>query len=61
MHDCPRIYSPFQPHHHQQQHLYEWKVARKMPKVRQNWVEPGENVGGADGGWGDLHLIACIS
>jgi len=58
-HDCPGIYSPFQPHHHQQQHLCEW---RNDTQKCQRSVRTGRNRGGAgSGAWGDLHLMACIS
>ena len=59
--DCPRIYSPFQPHHRQQQHLCEWENGGKSAKGVSELGETRGKYGGEDIGWDDLHLIACIS
>jgi hypothetical protein len=48
-HDCPRMHSPFQPHHHQRQHLYEWESGTRDAK---GVSELGETWGKCEGrGW----------
>ena len=56
---CPRIYSPFQPHHHQQQHLCERENDTQGAKGASGLGETWRSVGRL--AFNGLHFVNGLS